>query len=44
MGAVYFLALFLVLLTTYPVGCFLVWLFKYRKKMTFDEFERRFDL
>lgn len=44
MGAIVFLIMFLGAMMVYPAGCLVVWFFKYRKKMNFDEFERRFDL
>lgn len=44
MGAIVFLMFFMAVLSIYPATCFFVWIFKYRKEMSFGEFERRFDL
>lgn len=44
MGAIVFLIMFLCAMMVYPAGCLVVWLFKYRKKMSFYEFERRYHL
>lgn len=44
MGAIVFLIYFWLFLAVYYCGCCLVWFFKYRKKMTFSEFERKYDL
>lgn len=44
MGAIVFLIMFLGAMMVYPAICISVWFFKYRKQMTFTEFERRYRL
>ena len=44
MGAIIFLIMFLGVMMVYPAVCVFVWFVKYRKKMTYTEFERRFHL
>lgn len=44
MGAIIFGIIFLSAMLIYPAGCIAVWFFKFRKKMTYTEFERRYHL
>jgi hypothetical protein len=44
MGAIVFLIMFLCAMMVYPAICISVWLVKYRKQMTYTEFERRYHL
>ena len=44
MGAIWFGAIFLGAMMAYPAICISVWFVKYRKQMTYIEFERRFRL
>lgn len=44
MGSVVFMIVFFAIILSYPAIAAIVWAAKYKKQMTFDEFERRYHL
>lgn len=44
MGSIVFLLFFCLFLMAYPAWYAIIWFIKYRKKMTFDEFETKFNI
>lgn len=44
MGAILFFLIICLLLSGYSLFWAIIWFFKYRNEMTFDEFEKKFNL